>query len=183
MKRYLIVLLVAGLVLAVVLAGRWLRGEPGVAAPAVAPGVPTPAAPAPAPRAVEALPSRDDVPLLPEPAEAPAVDAVTALREARLHGDPRAPAIERSPAPEPATPEELADPEAYQRYEARQNMKLYRDYVKAADAELPKLRAQIQAARERGLSAEELQVGEEKLRRIEAMRNQLLSDHPELSSP
>jgi len=88
-----------------------------------------------------------------------------------------------SAAPDAATPEELADPEAYQRYEARQNLRVYRDYVKAADTELPKLRAQVSAGRAGGLTPEQLREGEEKLRRIEDMRNQLLGDHPELSAP
>lgn len=185
MKRIWPLLLIALVLAIVVAAGWWLRGEspaPDMHVQAVMP-LPASGAAMTAPEMTSSLLPRDDVPLLSESADAGVADAVEALRQARLHGDPRAPAIERSAAPDAASPEELADPEAYQRYEARQNLRVYRDYVKAAESELPKLRAQVSAGRAGGLTPEQLREGEEKLRRIEDMRNQLLGDHPELSAP
>ena len=77
----------------------------------------------------------------------------------------------------------MTDPEAYQRYEARQNERLYRAFVRSADNEIPRLRDQLSTGRQGGLTAEQMAEGEEKLRRIEAMRHQLMSDHPELNRP
>ena len=103
------------------------------------------------------------------------------MSEAREHGDARAPAIVRSPEREAPTAAELADPEAYQRYEARQNQRLYSDYVKAADEAVPQLQKDIDRARREGLPEEEIRKGEEKLRRIQAMRDQLRADHPDVA--
>ncbi|MDP2228634.1 MAG: hypothetical protein Q8J78_14280 [Moraxellaceae bacterium] len=190
MKRYLVPVL-AGVLASVLLVGValvlwWLRADEQVVpvaghAPAditSAPLIDQSGLPVLAPELPD---SRDDV-ALPEP-ETPVADPVESLRLARLQGDARAPAVVRSPEPEPPTPEELADPQAYQRYEARQNARLYRDYVKAADAEVPKLRQQISEAQAKGLSPEQLREGEEKLRRIEAMRQQLEADNPGLMAP
>lgn len=115
-------------------------------------------------------PERDS----PLPEVAPSqVDAVVALSEARLHGDARAPMVVRD-APQPApSAAELADPEAYQHYEQRQNQRLHKAYVQAADSEIPQLQQDIARARSEGLSEEQIREGEEKLRRIQAMRDQL----------
>lgn len=110
------------------------------------------------------------------------VDAVASLEQARLHGDARAPAVVRDAPREAPSAAELADPDAYQRYENRQNQRLYKAYVKAADDEIPRLQKDIAQAREQGLSAEQLQEGEEKLRRIQSMRDQLQADHPETAA-
>lgn len=125
---------------------------------------------------------RKDVPLPPVEG-VPSLDAVESLRNAREMGDSRAPAVVRSsPRQEPSSTE-LTDPEAYQRYEARQNERLYRAFVRSADNEIPRLRDQLSTGRQGGLTAEQMAEGEEKLRRIEAMRHQLMSDHPELNRP
>ena len=123
---------------------------------------------------------REDVPL-PPVAEGPPVDAIASLKQAREAGDARAPEVVRSPEREAPTAAELADPEAYQRYEARQNERLYRSYVKSAEREIPVLQDQIAKGKQGGLTPEQIAEGEEKLRRIEAMRFQLMSDHPELN--
>lgn len=121
---------------------------------------------------------------LPLQSEVPAVDGVEALRQSRLEGDVRAPALERTlVSRESPTTAELIDPESYARYEARQNERLYRSYLKAAEAEVPKLQEQLLKGRQSGLTAAQIAEGEEKLRRIEAMRSQLMSDHPELNHP
>ena len=43
--------------------------------------------------------------------------------------------------------------------------------MNAADAELPKLRAAIEAARSQGMPPEQIAVGEEKLRQLQAARD------------
>ena len=73
----------------------------------------------------------------------------------------------------------MASPEGYGNYESRQNQRLYSAYVKAAGDEIPRLQEQISRARREGIPADEISKGEEKLRRIQAMRDQLQADHPE----
>lgn len=123
--------------------------------------------------------SGTDSPLLPL---APSnVDAGTSMANAMKNGDSRAPVIVHDTVQEAATPEELADPKLYAQYEARQNMKLYKGYVKAAEIEIPRLQADIAKAKAAGLKPEQIAEGEEKLRRIQQMRDQLASEHPELT--
>ncbi|MCD6061847.1 MAG: hypothetical protein K0S16_2158 [Moraxellaceae bacterium] len=54
--------------------------------------------------------------------------------------------------------------------------------MKAADTEIPKLQADIERARRAGLPPEQIAEGEEKLRRIQAMRDQLQADNPGMNS-
>lgn len=189
MKRsYGLLLVLVVLVIGVVIvAGRWLLADPGPGAHQTEAHTLSlgqerteeqRAAETPSP----ILMPREDVPLPPAAGLAP-VDAVESLRQSRESGDVRAPAVIRSPEREAPTAAELADPEAYQRYESRQNERLYRSYVKSAEGEVSRLQDQITKGRQGGLSPEQIAEGEEKLRRIEAMRNQLLSDHPELNQP
>lgn len=120
---------------------------------------------------VPALPLADDVPLPAIPAtEEPAQVSMSMARE---HGDARAPAVVRAAAEQGASTAELADPRAYQRYELRQSQRLQKAYVQAADTEIPRLQQDIERARREGLSPEQIAEGEEKLRRIQAMRDQL----------
>lgn len=173
-------------IVAVVVTGRWfLTGNtPGSSAQEdrLAPGSPVSVVPSTGVVSSAASLPREDVPL-PPMAEGAPVDAVESLQRAREAGDARAPAVVRSPDREAPTAAELADPDAYQRYESRQNERLYRSYVKSAESEIPKLQDQIARGRQGGLTPEQVAEGEEKLRRIEAMRNQLMSDHPELNKP
>lgn len=115
-----------------------------------------------------------DTPLLPMPEST--VDAAESMKQALKHGDPSAPPLVRTEAGEKATAAELADPKAYQQYEARQSQRLYNQYVKAADEEIPRLQADIARARAAGLPPEQIAEGEEKLRRIQAMRDQLQAE-------
>ena len=109
------------------------------------------------------------------------MDAAESMRNAMKNGDPMAPPVYRDPTPvEEATPEELADPKQYDAFLARQNMKLYKQYVQAADVEIPRLQQDIAKAKAMGLKPEQLHEGEEKLRRIQAMRDQLAAEHPEI---
>lgn len=171
------------LAIAVVAAGRWLRSDAPPTdepAPASRPAVALPPAVPPAPASVAPAP-RPDSPLLPLPTT-PLQDAAASMSSAREQGDPRAPRIVRDVAPPAATPAELADPEAYQRYEARQNQRLYNAYVKAADSEIPQLQQDIERARHEGIPPEEIAKAEEKVRRIQNMRDQLQATHPDTAA-
>lgn len=110
-----------------------------------------------------------------------AVPAAYSMALARQNGDARTPPLQRdAPAPQ-ASAAELADPRAYQAFESRQNMKLYAGFVQAAEADIPGLRRDIERGREAGIAPAQIAKVEEKLRRIEAMRAQLLVQHPELA--
>ena len=52
--------------------------------------------------------------------------------------------------------------------------------MKAAEVEIPRLQADIAKAKAMGLKPEQIAEGEEKLRRIQQMRDQLASEHPEV---
>lgn len=176
---------IAVLAVMVILAGRWLWQDTGadiVATPEQGAGLPAlgdSRAPSLPPSGVvppPALPAQDSpLPAVPEAT----ADAAETMAEALKHGDPQAPRVVREAAQEAPTPAELADPKAYQQYEARQNQRLYNQYVKAADSEIPRLQADIQRARDAGLTPEQIAEGEEKLRRIQAMRDQLQAQHPD----
>lgn len=124
----------------------------------------------PPPAALPALP--------PPPAQISAADSLAATRQ---HGDPQAPPIGVADAPrDMPTPAELADPKAYQAYEARQQTRVYASYVKAVDTELPILRDDIARGRSLGIDPEKIAKAENKVRRLEQMRADLLKQHPEL---
>lgn len=123
-----------------------------------------------------------DSPLLPmlDPATFPPVDAATTMAETREHGDPRTPPLDAPAVREKPTPAELDDPKQYAQYEARQNAKLYKAYVASADKEVPALQSDIERAKKEGFSPEQIKIVEEKVRRIQNMRDQLKAQHPEL---
>ncbi|MDQ8036216.1 MAG: hypothetical protein REI12_02265 [Pedobacter sp.] len=165
---------------AALLLGFWLRGEGG-ASPAF-----TASAQGEKPAAntmTSALPPLQPLPVqtagpdvsLPE-LPATTTPAAESMGNAREYGDARQPALQRDAPREAPTAAELADPAAYQRYEARQNQRLHRAYVKAADAEIPRLQQDIAQARAQGMTPEQIAEGEEKLRRIQAMRDQLQAE-------
>lgn len=120
-----------------------------------------------------------DSPLLPMPTTQ--VDAAKSMADAMKNGDSRMPPLDPTPKPEDkATAAEIADPKLYAEYEARQNMRLYKGFVKAAETEIPRLQQDIAKAKATGLSPEQIAEGEEKLRRIQQMRDQLASQHPQV---
>lgn len=119
-----------------------------------------------------------DSPLLPMPESN--VDAASSMANAMKNGDSRMPQLARSEPQEQATAAELADPKLYAQYESRQNARLYKGYINAADTEIPRLQQDIAKAKAAGLKPEQIAEGEEKLRRIQQMRDQLASQHPEL---
>ena len=132
--------------------------------------------------AAETEPELPPVEPVPEPeAWTPDPQAVEALRQSRLHGDPRTPPIARRETErEMPTEEELADPELYLQYEARQQQKVYASFVEASKKKISDLEAIIERGKQGGVSPEQLAEGEEKLRRLKEMREQLLAENPEL---
>ncbi len=157
-------------------------GQQTVAAPKPAPATGAPGFahaatwPPPFPEQTE---ERKYVPLLPTGPELSAAQSLVANRDS----DPRTPPIARSQVSrETPSAADLADPKAYQQYEARQNAHLYAAYVQAADEEIPRLREAIARARAMGMAPAEIAKGEEKLRRIAAMQEQLRNAHPELQN-
>lgn len=168
------------LVGAALLLGLWLRGEGDVSPVFTA----QPQGDEPAAKAMtSALPPAQPLPV---PAAGPDVSlpelpatttlATESMASAREYGDVRQPALQRDAPREAPSATELADPAAYQRYEARQNQRLQRAYMKAADAEIPRLQQDIAQARAEGMTPEQIAEGEEKLRRIQAMRDQLQAE-------
>lgn len=162
--------------ISVVVLGLWLRGDETTAAAPVAESV---KAVAPVRSAMSVPVQETAVPVIPAQDSAlPAApewqaDAIQSMSNARERGDARQPALQRDTPREMPTAQELADPDAYQRYEARQNERLHKAYVKAADAEIPRLQKDIAQAHKAGMSPEQIAEGEEKLRRIQTMRDQL----------
>lgn len=175
------------LIIAVILGGRFfLAGETVVAeaaAPVASSQRPAEALPlstAPDAVATPELTGNDSpLPELPEST----VDAAVSMQQALAKGDPSAPPVQREAPREAPSAAELADPKAYQAYEARQNQRLYNQYLKAADSEIPRLQADIERARAAGLSPEQIAEGEEKLRRIQAMRDQLQAEKGATPAP
>ncbi len=142
-------------------------------APTLAQAHPQPL-PAP-PAATDAEPRR--VPLLPTGPQLPAAQSLLETRD----GDPRTPPITRSEVKgEQPTAEELADPKLYARYEARQNLRTYAAFIQATRQEVPNLEAAIERGRREGIPADKIAKVEDKIRRMEAMQQQLLQEHPEL---
>lgn len=93
------------------------------------------------------------------------------MAEARVHGDERAPPIER-PLPESQAPAptawELSDPVRYREYELRGQRRLRAEYLMAVEEELPKWKALLAQARSTGAPPAAIAEAEEKIRRLEA---------------
>lgn len=130
------------------------------------------------PLAQAATPADQGSPLLPVDASAP---AHWSMADARENGDARMPPVQRSDPGEAPTAWELENPDKYRDYEARQQMRLYGEYVQAASQAAPALRNDIERGRAEGIGPEQIAKAEEKLRRIEAARVGLLEKHPQLA--
>ncbi len=89
--------------------------------------------------------------------------------------DPCVPPIDPAESePTPAQPWEIADPAQYQARERRLAQEVGERYVQAADARLPRWRAALEEMRARGASPAEIERAEDKIRRLEAVREALL---------
>lgn len=89
--------------------------------------------------------------------------------------DPCVPPIDPAESePTPAQPWEIAAPAQYQARERRLAQEVGERYVQAADARLPRWRAALEEMRARGASPAEIERAEDKIRRLEAVREALL---------
>lgn len=146
------------------------------AGPAAAPQGAAGAGPSkPWPGSLPAAPAAGEVqrvPLLPVDGRQ---SAWLSMADARANGDARTPPLQRDAEPRSAPDAaQLADPQAYAAYQRGQHQQLLAAYAGAADAELPKLRADVERGRAAGVPAAELAKVEEKIRRIELQRKAAL---------
>lgn len=110
------------------------------------------------------------VPLPPVDSSAP---AWLSMAEARENGDPRTPPVAHDdPATRAqATAGQLADPQAYRQFEQGRHARMLSSFADAARDEVPRLRADLERGRAAGVPEGELAKMEEKIRRIEALRD------------
>lgn len=107
-------------------------------------------------------------------------DAIASMAQAREQGDARTPPIVRATPRQMPTADELADDDLYQKYEKRQEMRLYRAYIEASAAKIALIESHIEQARAGGISEEEIEFAKKKMEGIRAQSEQLLRDHPDL---
>lgn len=167
--------LLAGLLMAVLIwigYQQWETAQTGPALRSFTPLAPEAAQTTqwPATAASTPVPPRGDSPLLPTESYR---DASQSIQDSYVHGDKRMPPIERSSETEAPTEAELNNPEQYKQYETRQTRRVYQAYLKATDAELPRLQQQLEQGKQSGIAADELAKMEEKIRRIRDMRGQV----------
>ncbi|UMR30046.1 hypothetical protein MJ904_24015 [Massilia sp. MB5] len=103
------------------------------------------------------------------------------MAQAREHGDARTPPIVRD-AEAQAVPDanQLADHKAYQKFEGSQHARLLASYASAAEAELPRLRADVERARAAGIPEQEIAKVAEKIRLIEQTRKEILKGNQQV---
>lgn len=120
--------------------------------------------------------NRDDIveDFIPNP------EAIASMRQARINGDPRAPKLAEHHEREVPTAEELGDHEQYLEYERRQQKRVYRAYVDASKIKTAQLRSLIEQGKAEGVSAEEIEFAEKKIRGIEEMALTLQQDYPDI---
>lgn len=109
------------------------------------------------------------VPLPPVDSSAP---AWLSMAEARENGDPRSPPVMHDDPSAHVLPtaEQLADPQAYRQFEQGQHARLLASFAEAAKDEVPRLRSDLERGKAAGVPEAELAKMEEKIRRIEALR-------------
>ena len=106
--------------------------------------------------------------------------AILSMRKARINGDPRAPKLAEHHEREVPTEEEIGDHEQYLEYERRQQKRVYRAYVDASKIKTTQLRSLIEQGKAEGVSAEEIEFAERKIRGIEDMALTLQQDYPDI---
>ena len=138
---------------------------PGTAAAAaLPPASASPAAPAQTGRAwLSALPDTPETP------------AWRSMAEARDHGDPRSPPLQEERELRAApTPAQLADPAAYRQFEQSRHAQVLASFAAAAQAELPRLKADVERARLAGIPAADIAKVERKIERMERVRRAIV---------
>ncbi len=108
--------------------------------------------------------------------------AISSLEFARLNGDSRSPPIQHRVLNQRANSQQLNDPDQYSNYQANKKTQLVRHYVEAAQPKIDRLKEQVKQAKEKGLPPEQLAEGEEKIKKLEEMVEQLKLQYPEALS-
>jgi len=108
--------------------------------------------------------------------------AINSLEFARLNGDSRSPPINHRVPSQRANQQQINDPDQYNAYQADKKKQLIRHYVEAAQTKIDRLKEQVKKAKERGLPAEQLAEGEEKIKKLEEMVEQLNLQYPQALS-
>ncbi len=108
--------------------------------------------------------------------------AINSLEFARLNGDSRSPPINHRVPSQRANQQQINDPDQYNAYQADKKKQLVRHYVEAAQPKINRLKEQVKAAKEKGLPAEQLAEGEEKIKKLEEMVEQLRLQYPQALS-
>ncbi len=105
--------------------------------------------------------------------------AINSLEFSRLNGDNRSPPINHRVPSQRANQQQLNDPDQYNAYQADKKKQLIRHYVEAAKPKINRLKEQVKKSKERGLPAEQLAEGEEKIKKLEEMVEQLNLQYPQ----
>ncbi len=108
--------------------------------------------------------------------------AINSLEFSRLNGDSRSPPINHRVPSQRANQQQLNDPDQYNAYQADKKKQLIRHYVEVAQPKIDRLKEQVKTAKERGLPAEQLAEGEDKIKKLEEMVEQLKLQYPQALS-
>ncbi len=106
--------------------------------------------------------------------------AIQSLKHARINGDKRSPPIHHSELTQRANPQQIDDPDQYSDFQANKKKQLISHYIQAIQPKIARLKEQIQEAKEKGLPAEQLAEGEDKVKKMQDMLNHLEQQYPEL---
>jgi len=105
--------------------------------------------------------------------------AISSLEFARLNGDSRSPPINHRVLNQRASQQQIDDPDQYANYQTSKKRQLIRNYIEVAQPKIDHLIEQVKAAKEKGLPAEQLAEGEDKIKKLEEMIEQLKLQYPE----
>jgi hypothetical protein len=96
---------------------------------------------------------------------------------AREHGDNRTPPLQaRAVADSAPSAAQLGDRAAYRAYEQDQHARVLAAFALAAEAELPRLRADVERGRAAGIAREDILKVEAKIRRLERTRRGIVEN-------
>lgn len=115
--------------------------------------------------------------------EAPLSKALESMSQSLSAGDPRTPELAPAYTREQPAPEVLADPQRYAEYEEAQSRTIAAAYLSVL-GQIPTLRARIEAARASGSqSPEDIAEAKEALAKLEELKREIESTHPEMLPP
>lgn len=105
-------------------------------------------------------------------------EAISSLRDARLNGDPRSPPIAHTQLTQRANGQQKSDPDQYNHYQDNKKKQLIINYMQAIQPKIETLKEQVKKAKEKGLPAEQLAEGEEKIKKMQDMLEKLAQQYP-----